>query len=148
VPKISKESPESGRNRAQGWTHAKRSGHRHESDVAARLQSDLAFANGLPIRCFNEKYRRPLKVNGAAHRRNMLMLSSDPEPTVSPISISSSLRTAQAGSLSKIDWRTGVTHFCGAFFRRLREAIRSQSSRKVRTGIDSFIGGTSRNCGR
>lgn len=61
----------SDRDRSEGWTHAKLSGHALEDALAARLQSDKAFSSKLHLACFGTPDNSLPKVEGggitAAH---------------------------------------------------------------------------------
>lgn len=142
MPRASKRSSGSGRNRAQGWTHAKRSGHRHESDVAARLQSDLVFADGLSIRCFNEKLGQPAKVSGggasAEHVEDIFGSRTNGKPD---LYVEWSTHRAARISLKKSTggqvFLTSVARFITGFEKQFGIAVPTN----VRTGLDLFIGG-------
>jgi len=142
VPKTPKKSSGSGRNRAQGWTHAKRSGHRHESDVAARLQSDLVFANGLSVRCFNEKLGRPAKVSGggasAEHVEDLFGSRTNGKPDLyiewsAHRAVTISLKKSTGGQV----FLTSVARFVAGFEKQFGVKVPT----RVRTGLDLFIGG-------
>jgi hypothetical protein len=142
VAKVPKKTSVSGRNRAEGWTHAKRSGHRHESDVAARLESDLVFANGLSIRCFDEKLGRPAKVSGggasAEHVEDLFGASTNGKPDLyvewsAQRAVRISLKKSTGGQV----FLTSVARFITGFEKQFGVQVPTN----VRTGLDLFIGG-------
>lgn len=142
MPKVPRKSSKSGRNRAQGWTHAKRSGHRHESDVAARLKSDLVFANGLSIRCFNEKLGRPTNVGGggasAEHVEDLFGSRTNGKPDLYvEWSANRFARISLKKSTGGQVFLTSVARFVTGFEKQFGIKVPT----KVRTGLDLFIGG-------
>jgi hypothetical protein len=143
VPNARKKTSLSGRDRAEGWTHAKRSGHMHESDIAARLQSDLAFANGLSIRCFNETLGRPIEVSGggtSAERVEDLFGSrtnGKPDLYVK-WSAQRAARISLKKSMGGQVFLTSVARFVTGFEKQFGIHV----PEKVRMGLDLFIGGS------
>lgn len=142
MPRTPKRSPASGRNRAQGWAYAKRSGHRHESDVARRLQSDLVFANGLSIRCFDKSLGLPVHINGggaSADRVEDLFGSrTNGKPDLyvewsGGLTARISLKKSKGGQV----FLTSVARFITGFEKQFGVKVPT----KVRTGLDLFIGG-------
>lgn len=140
--KASKKTSISGRNRAEGWTHAKRSGHRHESEVAARLQSDLVFANELSVKCFSEKLGRPAKVSGggasAEHVEDLFGARTNGKPD---LYVEWSAQRAARISLKKSSggqvFLTSVPRFVIGFEKQFGVQVPT----KVRTVLELFIGG-------
>lgn len=51
-----------GRNRSQGWTHAKKSGHQNEEDFGKQLLGDDGFIKLLEIRKFSERSKVTPKI--------------------------------------------------------------------------------------
>lgn len=143
MPKIPKKASVPGRNRAQGWTYAKRSRHRHENDVAARLRSDLVFANGLSVRSFNEKLGRPVKVSGdgasAEHVEDFFGSGTNGKPELSiewsaHHAVRISLKKSTGGHVFLIS----VARLVSGFEKQFEVEV----STKARTGIDLLIGGS------
>ena len=142
MSKDSNKSSESGRNRSQGWTHAKRSGHRHESDIAERIQSDLVFANGLSMRCFREELGKPTKVSGggasAEHIEDLFGAQINGKPD---LYIEWSTKHIARISLKKSTggqvFLTSVARFVTGFEKQFGVEV----PKEVRTGLDLFIGG-------
>ena len=60
-----------GRNRSEGWTHAKVSGHLNEEYLSERLREDEAFGRAVGERLFGRDVGKPVEVRGgglsAAH---------------------------------------------------------------------------------
>jgi hypothetical protein len=142
VPKLSKRNSRSGRDRAAGWTHAKRSGHRHESDIASRLRSDLSFADALSVRCFNEKLGLPANVGGggasAKHVEDVFGARTNGKPDLyvewsEHRTAKISLKKSTGGQV----FLTSVERFVTGFEKQFGVNVPTS----VKTGLDLFIGG-------
>ena len=132
----------SGRNRQEGWKHAKVDGHLNEDRLSARLNTDLELSNYLSIQCFSKRLGIPSSVSGggasADHVTDVFggWTNGKPDLEISwgpTQTIRVSVKKSRGGQV----FLTSVDRFSEGFQKHFGKAVPSQ----VKKCLNLFIGG-------
>lgn len=130
-----------GRNRSEGWTHAKLSGHEMEDYISERLLIDRSFSSSLHKRCFGHPCDKPPSVDSggisAIHVPSVLGGSTQRKTDISikwPNGQSAriSLKKSCGGQV----WLITTSRFFSSFEKHYGETIPDI----IKTGMNMFIG--------
>jgi hypothetical protein len=130
-----------GRNRSEGWTHAKLSGHALEDQLALALQQDVGLASELHMGCFGSaEDRLPAVTGGGIAAKHVDCVLGGVTPSKSDFSVSWPTGRRASISLKKSEggqvWLVTPDRFFAGFERQFNCVVPAE----VQRGLRLFIG--------